>query len=202
MAAEASKASGKRIALATAGAFLAALAVFFTTVLPAEFGIDPTGVGGALGLVGLAGEEPSQVSRTESRLVADRRRFELAPFESVEFKYDLAEGDGLVYGWAASGEVVFDLHAEPAGAPAGFAESFAIGRGSADRGTYVAAYDGIHGWFWENRGSGTVAVALRVAGFAGGATRYHDGVAQRVSAPLAALADGDGDTRTAKEGLE
>lgn len=184
---EGSKTNGKRIGLATAAALLAAVTVLVTMVLPAEFGIDPTGVGGALGLVGLAGEERSEVSRTETRLVADHRRFELAPFESVEFKYDLAEGDGLVYAWAASGEVVHDLHAEPTGAPEGFAESFVVGRGSADGGTYLAPYEGIHGWFWENRGSSTVTVGLHVAGFAGGATRYHDGVAQRVSEPLAAL---------------
>ena len=109
--------------------------------------------------------------------------FELAPFESVEIKYDLASGDGLVYAWETDAEVVFDLHAEPTGAEPDAAESFAQGRGTADAGTYVAPYDGIHGWFWENRTAQTVTVTLRMSGFATGATEYKDGDVARVPFP-------------------
>lgn len=181
----------KRIALATAGALIAANAAFFTLILPAEFGLDPTGVGRTLGLVGLAGAPPLDARRTGTALVAENRVFELAPFESVELKYDLAAGDGLVYAWQATGEVVFDLHAEPEGSEPGTAESFAQGRGTSDAGTYVARYGGIHGWFWENRGASAVTVSLRTAGFATGATEYKDGDAARVpfpsSAPMAGV---------------
>ena len=170
----------RRVLLATAGAFAAATALFVLLVLPAEFGKDPTGVGRLLGLTGLAGTAPEDVHRTATAMAADDRTFELAPFESVELKYDLAADDGLVYAWSADGEVVFDLHAEPEGAAPGVASSYAQGRAAADAGTYVAAFDGIHGWFWENRGAGTVTVRLRVAGFVTGATSFHDGQATRV----------------------
>ena len=165
----------RRVLIATALALTGATAVFFTIVLPAEFGADPTGTGGLLGLTGLAGAEAVDVHRTTAALVGDQREFELAPFESVELKYDLAAGDGLVYAWSAEGEVVFDLHAEPAGAPAGVAQSFVQGRASGDSGTYVAPFGGVHGWFWENRGYASVVVRLQVAGFVSGATRYADG---------------------------
>lgn len=173
----------KRLAVAVVLALLAANGVFFALVLPAEFGRDPLGTGDALGLTGLAGAPPTAVHRTETFLESDSRTFELAPFESVEFKYDVAAGDGLVYAWRATGEVVFDLHAEPEGAAPGTAESFAQGRATADAGTYVASFAGIHGWFWENRGVRTVAVELQVAGFASGASRYHDGQAARMAWP-------------------
>lgn len=173
----------KRVLLATVAAFAAATAVFALFVLPAEFGLDPTGVGRVLGLTGLAGAPPEDIHRTTAALVEDERAFELAPFESVEFKYDLAAGDGLVYSWTANAEVVFDLHAEPKDAPEDAAESYAQGRAEADAGTYVAHFNGVHGWFWENRGATTVAVQLRVAGFASGATRYHDGRAERARWP-------------------
>lgn len=173
----------KRILLATAGALAFASGVFVTLVLPAEFGVDPTGVGRALNLTGLAGSGPTEAARTQTPFAADERTFVLAPFESVELKYDLAAGDGFAYAWDADGDVVFDLHAEPDGAPAGVAESFAQGRGRRDGGIYTAAFDGVHGWFWENRGSVTVKVRLRVAGFATGATRYHDGDARRLPWP-------------------
>ena len=164
----------------TLAALLAASAIFVAIVLPAEFGADPTGAGEALGLVGLAGQDPVDVHRTERALIEDARAFELAPFESVELKYHLAAGDGLVYAWSATAEVVFDLHAEPEGAPEEAAQSFAQGRGVADGGAYVAGFDGVHGWFWENRGFATVVVELRAAGFFGGATRYAGGREERV----------------------
>ena len=170
----------RRVLIATALALAAATAVFLTVVLPAEFGVDPTGAGRLLSLTGLAGDEPADVHRTSAALVDDQRTFELAPFESVELKYDLAAGDGFVYAWTANSEVVFDLHAEPAGAPEGVAQSFAQGRASADSGTYVASFGGIHGWFWENRGYAGVLVTLRVVGFVGGAIRYADGRVERV----------------------
>ena len=173
----------KRVLLATVSAFVVATAAFLAFILPAEFGIDPTGVGGALGLTGLSGSPPQDLHRTEADLVQDVREFELAPFESVELKYDLAVGDGLVYAWSATGEVVFDLHAEPEGAEPGVAEGFAQGRGTTDAGTYVARFAGIHGWFWENRGTTTVTVSLRATGFVTGATRYHDGMAQPLEMP-------------------
>lgn len=173
----------KRVLLATVSALVVATAAFFAFILPAEFGIDPTGVGGALGLTGLSGSPPRDLHRTDADLVQDVREFELAPFESVELKYDLAAGDGFVYAWRATGEVVFDIHAEPEGAEPGVAEGFAQGRDTADAGTYVARFAGIHGWFWENRGATTVTVSLRTTGFLKGATRYHDGMAQPLEIP-------------------
>lgn len=170
----------RRVLVATLGALLAATAAFVAFVLPAEFGIDPTGIGRALGLTGLAGAPPQDLHRTDTRLVQDFREFDLAPFESVELKYDLAVGDGFVYAWNATGEVLFDIHAEPADADPGVAESFAQGRATADAGTHVARFTGIHGWFWENRGAATVTVRVRTIGFVTGATRYHDGMSQRL----------------------
>lgn len=173
----------RRVLLATAAAFAAATGIFVTLVLPAEFAVDPTGVGKALGLTGLAGTPPEDIHRTAAELADDVRTFELAPFESVEFKYHLAAGDGLVYAWSANAEVVFDLHAEPEDAAPDASASYAQGRAQADAGTYVARFGGVHGWFWENRGASTVRVHLRIAGFATGATHYYDGRAQQAQWP-------------------
>ena len=184
-----------RVGLATAGALLAASAVFVALVLPAEFGVDPSGVGRALGLAGLSGRAEGGYQPRPGALARDRREFHLAPFESVELKYHLDAGRGLAYSWTASGEVVFDLHAEPAGAAEGYAESFAQGRSDADSGIYEAPYDGIHGWFWENRGAVAVMVKLDTAGFATGATVFADGRSESV-----ALAETDGSN--ALQGVE
>ncbi|MFY7871186.1 MAG: transmembrane anchor protein, partial [Limnohabitans sp.] len=46
--------SAARLLKATAAALAAAAAVLVTVVLPAEYGIDPTGIGARLGLLALA----------------------------------------------------------------------------------------------------------------------------------------------------
>ncbi|MDH3644082.1 MAG: hypothetical protein OES38_18400 [Gammaproteobacteria bacterium] len=169
-------ATGGNLALATAGAALAALLILFTVVLPAEYGIDPLGTGESLGLLGLAEAGPGALSESlESSHRADQMTFELAPFESVEYKYRLARGAGMVYSWTASGAVAADFHAEPDDAPDGFAESFRRGRYSSGGGTYVAPFSGIHGWFWENRGMVPVNVELRTRGFFTTVIEFRDG---------------------------
>jgi hypothetical protein len=50
--------SGKRIGLGVAGAIVVAAIVLITAVLPAEYGIDPTGIGRVLGLTAL--NEPAR----------------------------------------------------------------------------------------------------------------------------------------------
>ncbi len=160
---------------ATAVSLLVAVLVLVTVVLPAEYGIDPLGTGEVLGVLGLSREPPGAVTGQTEDLRVDAVRYELAPFESVEYKYRLEAGASLQFDWSATGEVTFDLHAEPDGAEPGFAESFAQGRGTGARGTYVAPFAGIHGWFWENRGVETVTVELSTSGFYPVAKEYRDG---------------------------
>lgn len=169
-------ATGGNLVLATAGAAVVALLILFTVVLPAEYGIDPLGTGEALGLLGLSEQEPGALSESAEGIHrADHMKFELAPFESVEYKYRLARGAGMVYAWSATDAVAVDFHAEPDDAPDGFAESFRRGRDTTGGGTYVAPFAGIHGWFWENRGMTPVSVELRASGFFTTAIEFRDG---------------------------
>lgn len=167
--------SGKKIALATSGALLVALIVLVTVVLPAEYQLDPLGTGKMLGLLNLSREGPMALTGEEATFQVDAIEFELASFESVEYKYRLEQGSSLLFDWRASGELVYDLHAEPDDAEEGYAESFAAGKADHERGTYVAQFAGIHGWFWENRGPRPVTLTLTTAGFYSGATEFRDG---------------------------
>jgi len=169
--------SGRRGSLVNATLLAAAVAavVLVTVVLPAEYGLDPLGTGQRLGLTGLSRTGPTAVSSEPLAFRTDRVRFELAPFESVEYKYRLARDGGVVFSWSASGELLFDLHAEPDGGAPGYAESFEQGRDRARNGTYIAPFDGIHGWFWENRGTEPVELVLVASGFFEHATEFRDG---------------------------
>ena len=95
--------------------FCVACLVFVLFVLPAEFNNDPTGVGNLLGIKGMSQAEVSSLNLVEAPLVSDQIKFVLLPFESIEYKYDLRQGDGIVYEWRSNGELVFDFHAEEVG---------------------------------------------------------------------------------------
>ena len=175
-----------RILQATLLAAGVAVLLLVTAVLPAEYGIDPTGIGHRLGLTALAGvEEPAPVAPApmpsagapESKLAlqSDTYEVELRPFEGVEYKYRLEKGAAIVYEWEAAGVVHFEFHGEPDGAPARYFDSYLKGEAREGRGAFTAEKAGIHGWFWENKSAGRVKVALRASGFFAAATEYRDG---------------------------
>jgi hypothetical protein len=134
-------------------------------VLPAEYGIDPLGAGETLGIKGMSGVSVSALSRSTGNSSRDVVEFPLMPFESVEYKYELNAGQGMLFSWSAEDEVLFDLHSEEENTDPEDAVSFSVGRASRESGTYVAPYTGIHGWFWENRGDREVTVKLETFGF-------------------------------------
>jgi hypothetical protein len=172
----------KHLVVQIAGAAGVAGVVLLLAVLPAEYGYDPTGVGEVLGLTGLAEVPPRVLSLRSEVLRRDEVSFELAPFESVEYKYCLDQGAAMTFAWRATGDVAYDMHAEPDGAPEGFAESFGAGASGGRAGSYVAPFTGIHGWYWENRQQQRVTVTLGSVGFYTETTTFRDGF-QTTSVP-------------------
>ena len=175
-------AARERVALTGGAALLAAGLILVGAVLPAEYGVDPLGIGARLGLTAIGDVEKKIAAFESSRaagasgvpIVAPQERpfqrdtvtFTLAPHESVEYKYRLGKGQALLYSWNATGAVNYELHAEPDGAPAGYAETYEKRNGVATAsGTLTAPFPGIHGWYWENAGDAPLAVTLSAAGF-------------------------------------
>jgi len=166
----------KKIGLATGVAATIALVILFVIVLPAEFGKDPLGTGRALGLLDLADASASPFERVEQAHKTDRTEFILEPFQSVEYKYYLQEGRSMVFSWAANGDLIFDMHADPEGMVGEEGvESYEQGTASASAGVYHATFTGIHGWFWENRTFDEVTIRLESAGFYDSAIVFRDG---------------------------
>ena len=64
----------------------------------------------------MTGEEGSPLHNESQPWRSDRIEFQLAPFEAVEYKYRLDAGASVLFQWQASGEVLYDMHAEPDGA--------------------------------------------------------------------------------------
>ena len=164
---------------ATLVALAVAIVVLVIAVLPAEYGIDPTGIGEATGMLDLyeagAGVNPTAAVITAdpsgplvpqaAKYKVDKMAFTLPPGGSIEYKYQLAEGAGMVYTWQATGNVEFDFHTEPEGKGAAGSESFEKGESLTGHGTYRARYPGIHGWYWRNLTRDEVTVTVTTAGF-------------------------------------
>src|SRR5262245_35220430 len=174
----------QRIAVALGLAILAAGLILVMFILPAEFAVDPLGTGARLGLLPL-GEVGQQVNQLNANAAAaggagqaailvpqekafqqESVDFKLAPHEGMEYKYRLDKGEALLYSWTATAPVNYELHAEPDGAPAGYAQSYekknAFTQAS---GTLTAPFPGIHGWYWENTSNSEVTVTLKTAGY-------------------------------------
>lgn len=172
----------ERIALNAGAALLAAGLLLVVAVLPAEFGVDPTGIGRRLGLTAMNDVtrkvDAFQASRAAnagggSTIAPQTRRYQnetveftLTPGNSVEYKYRLDKGEALLYSWTATGRVNYELHAEPDGAPSGYAETYEKKNATETAsGTLTAPFSGIHGWYWENPGRADITVTLSAAGF-------------------------------------
>lgn len=167
-----------QLVIAVMFALAIAALVLVTVVLPAEYGFDPLGTGTLLGLSVLS-DPGAIVVRTDgltpySRSYrVDQKTFELAPGESVEYKYRLEQGATMLYSWTADNWVRSEMHSEVDGAPEGTAEFFEVQESTVQRhGSYTAPFDGIHGWYWLNEGSRPVVLTLYAAGFFTASTEY------------------------------
>ena len=187
----------ERLAMASGAALLVAGLVLVIAVLPAEYGIDPTGLGRRLGLTAMNDVQKSldafQATRAAgasggATIVAQERTFneetielKLAPGDSVEYKYRLDKGEALLYSWKATGRVNVEFHAEPDGAPQGYAESYEKKDGMVGAsGTLTAPFPGIHGWYWENTTGAEVTVSLSAAGFYNLSYEFRKGAAPKM----------------------
>ena len=158
-------ASAKQILLGTLAALMAAAVILVFAVLPAEYGIDITGLGRLVGLTELASVRPGVVTLQTGEHKTDSAQFVLGPFQFVEYKYRLEKGGSMVYSWNATGQVMAELHSEPDGAPLGYAETFDKQQGTQGAGAYTAPFSGIHGWYWENVDQKDVTITVATAGF-------------------------------------
>lgn len=193
-----------RLLRATFIATAVAAVLLVTTVLPAEYGVDPTGIGRTLGLTKLAetsadsdpvataavssinsdanqtlaekakaafGENKGQAldaaatSLTTGPIRTDTLTVTLAPGKGAEVKAHLKQGAGAVYRWKATAEVAVDMHGERPDVKGAWTSYSVEAAQSEAEGTFIAPFDGTHGWYWQNRGTTPVDVSVEVIGF-------------------------------------
>lgn len=163
------------------GATIAAAAVALVLfVLPAEYGVDPTGFGKATGLTKLGAEAPvaaGAATAAQTATYSDKPlqkhviEITMPPNDELEYKVRLKTGAAMVYAWTASvknpEEFYFDFHGEtpqPEGKPP-IVQEYKQATGAKSAGGFTAPIDGVHGWYFQNQSLDTIKVRLELAGF-------------------------------------
>lgn len=172
-------------------AAVAASVILVAAVLPAEYGIDPTGIGRLVGLLrpdiapaaaGGATVTPAEnvvppdaeaeaagqpVVRTTGPFRTDETTVTLGWREGVEIKASMRRGQRFVFSWTAEGGAVdVDMHGEALNAPAGeFTSYWKEDQRTSGHGAFEAPFDGTHGWFWQNFAQTPVTVTVKTSGY-------------------------------------
>jgi len=146
-----------------------AAVTLFTIILPAEYNIDPSGIGNKLGLTVFHDvkaetpvlQEPSKNSKSTGETI----EIIVPAGRGVEYKFVMAQYQKLEYEWITdSSALYFDLHGEPEGDTTGYFESYAIATLGEMKGSFTAPFAGSHGWYWKNTSDSPVTVQLIVKG--------------------------------------
>ncbi len=197
--------TNRQLIRATLLSVIVAGLILVTIVLPAEFGIDPTGIGKRLGLTTLSeSEAPAAVVPVAAPASADEAKLNselaaraqatfgafdgqsldasafsassgtphqqsftvtLEPGKGAEVKAKLKAGDGMVFHWVANGDVAVDMHGERPEVKNAWTTYAVEAAQRESAGTFIAPFEGTHGWFWQNRGTQPVTVTVDVSGF-------------------------------------
>ena len=165
--------SSRNLTKATLSAVGIAAVALVTVILPAEYNIDPTGIGHGLGLTTLAttaetAHAPTAKTEADSNRYAyreDRVEVVIPPGKGVEYKFQMDKYSNLKYEWTADNSALFfDFHGEPEGDTTGYFESFTIATSDEMKGSLTTPFAGSHGWYWKNRSDLEVTVTLATKG--------------------------------------
>lgn len=156
-------------------------------ILPAEYNVDPLGLGKLSGMSRLwAPEEKAWTSDSGAPVMFEadgppaHYAFEIPlgasdwPEAALEYKFAMKPGQAFLYHWAAfnadgspaSVPVEFDFHGHTVedGKTMTVAE-YRKDRALSDQGSLTAPFEGIHGWYFKNHAPDPVIIRLEVNGY-------------------------------------
>ncbi|MBY0493862.1 MAG: hypothetical protein K2Y23_06575 [Cyanobacteria bacterium] len=155
-----------------------AAVILVVAVLPAEYGVDPTGIGERIGLrrqrvssaidmsTAVDAAAAATVDRSETPFRTDQLIVTLKPGETAEIKATMDAGATYVFGWtAAGGTVDFDMHGARADGGGGEASYWKGEASAGGHGSFRAPFTGQHGWFWQNTTWEPVTITVKTSGF-------------------------------------
>lgn len=180
--------SPRTLILTVAGGLVAGTLIVLGAILPAEYHVDPLGLGQLTGISRLWAPEEKKVDSAASSAPLAREyasafrtdtvEIPLTDFlggasgSELEYKVRMKKDATLIYAWTVSGaarkdDFHFDFHGHTTPAP-GAAMSVATYKqayGLSQQGALTAPFDGIQGWQFSNSSDKPVIVHLKLAGF-------------------------------------
>ena len=137
---------------------IVALVIF---ILPAEYNIDPSGLGEKLGLTVFNEEgkatkvKPSMAGQQDSVIL------NIPAGKGIEYKLAMKKYTKATYEWVTDGGSLYvDLHGEPKGDKTGYFESYTIATSNEMKGSFIAPFEGSHGWYWKNKSDKDIQIQL------------------------------------------
>lgn len=162
----------KSIMASLLGACILASIILITAILPAEYGVEPTGLGKAMGLTVLSPVDKAPVKpitfSSNAPVIAqwpDSVKITVPANSGLEYKFFLEKGAKLEYSWNTDGEkLYFDFHGEPKGDKTGYFKSFKEQTANHSNGSLTTPFAGSHGWYWKNTSGSPVTILLNTKG--------------------------------------
>jgi hypothetical protein len=175
----------RSLALIVGGGTLAGALVVLGAILPAEFNVDPLGLGKLTGVSRLWAPDEKAFEGGGRAAYASTTPIQRTLFEiplgaegwkeaELEFKVAMSEGQAMLYRWevvaqagGAVAPVEFDFHGHTLteGDEAMTVGDYRKDRAQSDTGALSAPFDGIHGWYFKNHSADPVTIRLEVEGF-------------------------------------
>jgi len=159
---------------------LLAIIILLLAVFPAEYNIDPTGLGEKMGLTVLsntANESPEATAISCPETVdSDNKQAKKSNWQDtvsitvpakkgLEYKFQIEKDEVLEFAWATDGEkIYFDFHGELEGSTNGYFKSFKVDTQNQSSGSLQVPFTGVHGWYWENKSNQPVTIVLKTRG--------------------------------------
>jgi len=154
---------------ATIISLVIAIVALVLFILPAEYNIDPTGVGEKLGLTVF--NNPAQTTQVQNSEVSTSKVMEnsveitVPARRGIEYKLAMKQYQKVTYEWNSNeGQLYVDLHGEPKGDTTGYFESYTIATVNKMNGSFTAPFEGSHGWYWKNKSDKEINVQLTFKG--------------------------------------
>ena len=158
-----------KLVISTLFALCLAGVLIVTVILPAERGIDPSGIGSRLHLTRmgiikteLAKPDAPQEGRPTQ---TDSLTITLDSGEGREVKMEMQKGYTAHYQWSTVGGPVYhDTHGDPYSNESVYVSYSKADSIEKEEGSITALYGGYHGWYWVNNGDGPVEIKLTTHG--------------------------------------
>jgi hypothetical protein len=178
--------SARQLLLITAGGLAGGALIVLGAVMPAEYNVDPLGLGQLTGISRLWAPDTQAFGGTAplSYASASPKTAHVAEIPlgaagwdeaAVEYKVRMSPGQSIFYRWSvvnldgspAATAIEVDQHGHDT-PPEGQAETvieFRKDQLLSDQGSLTAPFEGIFGWYFKNRAEDPVIVRLEVEGF-------------------------------------